>query len=170
MTSRNVPVREMRAMVQTTTMVGQTPATVRQDRGLQPAGCSKIPDLIDQKVGLNVRTRRIQLGMSQDTLGERLGVSLQQVQKYEKGTNRIGSSRMVRIATALQAPVSFFYEGVEQAIATPIDPVTALSSAGPDERIILDQLLALHQAGDREAIRHIRQTLDLLSKRIPDRE
>ena len=131
--------------------------------------CSKIPDLVDQKVGLNVRTRRMQLGMSQDTLGKHLGVTLQQVQKYEKGTNRIGSSRMARIATALNAPVSFFYEGVQQASGTPIDPVMALSSAGLDERIILDQLLALHQAGDREAIRHIRQTLDLLSKRTPER-
>ena len=156
-------------MIHTTSIDGQTQASGRQDRGLQPSGCSKIPDLVDQKVGLNVRTRRIQLGMSQDTLGEQLGVSLQQVQKYEKGTNRIGSSRMVRIATALQAPVSFFYDGVEQVIETPVDPVTALSSAGLDERVILDQLLALHQAGDREAIRHIRQTLDLLSKRIPER-
>ena len=156
-------------MVQATMIDGHRHASVHPDGGLKTAGCSKMPDLIDQKVGLNVRTRRIQLGMTQDALGEHLGVSLQQVQKYEKGTNRIGSSRMVRIATALQAPVSFFYEGVQQATATPVDPVTALSSAGLDERIILDQLLALHQAGDREAIRHIRQTLDLLSKRGPER-
>ena len=107
--------------------------------------------------------------MSQDRLGAHLGVTLQQVQKYEKGTNRIGSSRMAHIAMALKAPISFFYEGVQQTRVTPIDPVTALSSAGSDERIILDQLLALHQAGDREAIRHIRQTLDLLSKRPPER-
>ena len=156
-------------MVQAMAMDEHSHASAPHNRGSKTTGCSKIPDLVDQKVGLNVRTRRIQLGMSQDALGEHLGVTLQQVQKYEKGTNRIGSSRMVRIATALNAPVSFFYEGVQQASETPIDPVTALSSAGLDERTILDQLLALHQAGDREAIRHIRQTLDLLSKRTPER-
>ena len=155
-------------MVQATTIDGHGHTSVRHN-GVKAAGRSKTPDLVDQKVGLNVRTRRMQLGMSQDTLGEHLGVTLQQVQKYEKGTNRIGSSRMAQIATALKAPISFFYEGVQQASATPIDPVTALSSAGLDERIILDQLLALHQAGDREAIRHIRQTLELLSKRTPER-
>ena len=156
-------------MVQAMAIDEHSHASVPHNRGLKTAGCSKIPDLVDQKVGLNVRTRRMQLGMSQDTLGKHLGVTLQQVQKYEKGTNRIGSSRMARIATALNAPVSFFYEGVQQASGTPIDPVTALASAGLDERTILDQLLALHQAGDREAIRHIRQTLDLLSKRTPER-
>jgi transcriptional regulator with XRE-family HTH domain len=156
-------------MVQTTTIDGHRHASVHHNGGLKTAGCSKIPDLVDQKVGLNVRTRRMQLGMSQDTLGEHLGVTLQQVQKYEKGTNRIGSSRMAQIAAALKAPISFFYEGVQQTSVMPIDPVTVLSSAGLDERTILDQLLALHQAGDREAIRHIRQTLDLLSKRIQER-
>ena len=136
---------------------------------LKTTHSGKLPDPVDQNVGLKVRTRRIQLGMSQNRLGAHLGVTLQQVQKYEKGTNRIGSSRMAHIATALEAPISFFYEGVQQTRVTPIDPVTALSSAGSDERTILDQLLALHQAGDREAIRHIRQTLDLLSKRPPER-
>ncbi|ARQ02423.1 helix-turn-helix domain-containing protein [Pseudorhodoplanes sinuspersici] len=156
-------------MAQTTTSDGHRHASVHENGGLKTVDRSKIPDLVDQKVGLNVRTRRMQLGMSQEALGEHLGVTLQQVQKYEKGTNRIGSSRMARIAAALKAPIGFFYEGVQQASATPIDPVTALSSAGLDERIILDQLLALHQAGDREAIRHIRQTLELLSKRTPER-
>lgn len=130
---------------------------------------AKTPDPVDQKVGLKVRARRMQLGMSQDALGTHLGVTLQQIQKYEKGSNRIGSSRMAHIAAALKAPISFFYEGVQQTSVTPIDPVTVLSSAGFDERTILDQLLALHQAGDREAIRHIRQTLDLLSKRRQER-
>lgn len=156
-------------MVQATTIDGHRHASAHPDGGLKTAGRSKIPDLVDQKVGLNVRTRRMQLGMSQDTLGKHLGVTLQQVQKYEKGTNRIGSSKMARIATALKAPVSFFYEGVQQASVAPVDPVIALSSAGPDERAILDQLLALHQAGDREAIRHIRHTLELLSKRSQDK-
>src|SRR5687767_12739918 len=112
----------MRAMVRARSIDGHRHAAAHHNGELKTADGSKIPDLVDQKVGLNVRTRRIQLGMSQDTLGKHLGVTLQQVQKYEKGTNRIGSSKMARIATALKAPVSFFYEGVQQASVTPIDP------------------------------------------------
>jgi transcriptional regulator with XRE-family HTH domain len=55
--------------------------------------------------------RRMMLGMSQEKLGNNLGLTFQQVQKYEKGTNRIGASRLQQISTILQVPVSFFFEG-----------------------------------------------------------
>jgi transcriptional regulator with XRE-family HTH domain len=71
----------------------------------------KSPNLVDKHVGSRVRARRLKIGMSQEKLGETLGLSFQQVQKYEKGTNRIGSGRLHQIATALQVPISFFYEG-----------------------------------------------------------
>jgi transcriptional regulator with XRE-family HTH domain len=65
---------------------------------------------IDIHVGSRVRFRRMLLGMSQEKLGERLGLTFQQVQKYEKGINRIGASRLYDLAQVLGVPVQFFYE------------------------------------------------------------
>lgn len=70
----------------------------------------KSPNPIDVHVGSRVRLRRMMLGMSQEKLGEHLGITFQQIQKYEKGTNRIGASRMQAIARVLQVPVAFFFE------------------------------------------------------------
>jgi transcriptional regulator with XRE-family HTH domain len=67
---------------------------------------------IDRKVGQRVRTRRLEIGMSQERLAELLGVTFQQVQKYEKGVNRIAVSRLWDISVALELPVSRFFEGV----------------------------------------------------------
>jgi transcriptional regulator with XRE-family HTH domain len=66
---------------------------------------------VDAYVGTRVRARRQQLGMSQTALAVGLGVSFQQVQKYEKGANRIAASRLARIAELLQVQVPYFYEG-----------------------------------------------------------
>ena len=71
----------------------------------------KIPNPIDTHVGSRVRMRRLILSMSQEKLGDAIGLTFQQVQKYEKGTNRMGSSRLQQIANALQVPVTFFFEG-----------------------------------------------------------
>ena len=71
----------------------------------------KAPNPIDKHVGSRVRMRRMMLGMSQEKLGDALGLTFQQVQKYEKGTNRIGASRLQQISHTLQVPVSFFFEG-----------------------------------------------------------
>jgi len=70
----------------------------------------KQPNPIDIHVGSRVRLRRMMLSMSQEKLGEHLGITFQQIQKYEKGTNRIGASRLQHIARVLQVPVSFFFE------------------------------------------------------------
>ena len=70
----------------------------------------KLPNPTDRYVGARVRMRRLMLGMSQTALGNSLGVTFQQVQKYEKGSNRIGASRLQQISGALQVPVSFFFE------------------------------------------------------------
>ncbi|MEX6508850.1 helix-turn-helix domain-containing protein [Jiella sp. M17.18] len=70
----------------------------------------KKPNPIDIHVGSRVRLRRTMLGMSQEKLGESLGITFQQVQKYEKGSNRIGASRLQRISEVLSVPVSFFFE------------------------------------------------------------
>jgi transcriptional regulator with XRE-family HTH domain len=66
---------------------------------------------IDKYVGRRVRMRRLMLAMSQEKLGDALGLTFQQVQKYEKGTNRIGASRLQQISHILQVPVAFFFEG-----------------------------------------------------------
>lgn len=70
----------------------------------------KKPNPIDIHVGSRVRLRRNMLGMSQEKLGESLGITFQQIQKYEKGTNRVGASRLQAISTVLNVPVSFFFE------------------------------------------------------------
>jgi transcriptional regulator with XRE-family HTH domain len=70
---------------------------------------------IDKHVGGRVRMRRLMLDMSQTDLADALGLTFQQVQKYEKGTNRIGASRLQHISQILQAPVPFFFEGVTEA-------------------------------------------------------
>ncbi len=87
---------------------------------------------IDRKVGQRVRSRRLEIGMSQERLAELLGVTFQQVQKYEKGVNRIAVSRLWDIASALELPVCRFFDGlsargvaegrheyVDDALATP---------------------------------------------------
>ncbi len=71
----------------------------------------KAPNPIDKHVGSRVRMRRMMLSMSQEKLGNALGLTFQQVQKYEKGTNRIGASRLQQISQILQVPVAFFFEG-----------------------------------------------------------
>ena len=75
----------------------------------------KAPNPTDKHVGSRVRMRRMMLGMSQEKLGDALGLTFQQVQKYEKGTNRIGASRLQQISHILQVPVSFFFEGAPSA-------------------------------------------------------
>ncbi|APH70569.1 helix-turn-helix domain-containing protein [Aquibium oceanicum] len=70
----------------------------------------KKPNPVDIHVGSRIRLRRNMLGMSQEKLGENLGITFQQIQKYEKGTNRVGASRLQAIATILGVPVSFFFE------------------------------------------------------------
>lgn len=70
----------------------------------------KQPNPIDIHVGSRVRLRRMMLSMSQEKLGDSLGITFQQIQKYEKGTNRIGASRLQNIARVLNVPISFFFE------------------------------------------------------------
>src|SRR5690348_17506917 len=70
----------------------------------------KAPNPTDKHVGSRVRMRRMMLGMSQEKLGDSLGLTFQQIQKYEKGTNRIGASRLQQISHILQVPVAFFLD------------------------------------------------------------
>ena len=72
----------------------------------------KSPNQVDRHIGSRVRARRMMLGMSQEKLADALGLTFQQVQKYEKGVNRIGASRLLHIAGILDVSIEFFFEGL----------------------------------------------------------
>ncbi len=74
---------------------------------------------IDKEIGSRVRMRRVSIGMSQEKLGDMLGLTFQQVQKYEKGMNRISVSRLVEIAKILSVDIHFFFNGIKSAKAEP---------------------------------------------------
>ncbi len=88
--------------------MSRPPGFVDDDEGDDKG--SRRPNPIDVHVGGRVRFRRMLLGMSQEKLGEKLGLTFQQIQKYEKGINRIGASRLFDLAQVLGVPVQFFYE------------------------------------------------------------
>lgn len=75
------------------------------------------PEAIDVHVGSRVRQRRTMLGMSQERLGEALGLTFQQVQKYERGANRIGASRLFHISEVLDVPINYFFEELSPALS-----------------------------------------------------
>ena len=88
---------------------------------------------IDAQVGNRVRIRRMLIGMSQEKLGDLLGLTFQQVQKYEKGVNRIGAGRLFEIARILGVPIDFFYDGVASSAETLVSaapPVMEFVSSG----------------------------------------
>jgi len=97
----------------------------------------KQPNPVDIHVGSRVRLRRMMLGMSQEKLGEHLGITFQQIQKYEKGTNRIGASRLQHIARVLTVPVSFFFE---DAPGTPSSGPGGMAESGPSTSHVVDFL------------------------------
>ena len=97
---------------------------------------TKAPDPTDKHVGSRIRMRRMMLGISQEKLGEALGLTFQQVQKYEKGTNRIGASRLQHISEVLQVPVSFFFDG------GPVGTTPASGFAEPESPAYVSDFLA----------------------------
>src|SRR3546814_20113266 len=98
------------------------------------------PNPVDVHVGSRVRLRRTLLGMSQEKLGEAIGLTFQQVQKYERGTNRIGASRLFDLSKVLDVPVGFFFEelgdwnskAAGRGRACAAEPRTAASREGKD--------------------------------------
>jgi transcriptional regulator with XRE-family HTH domain len=90
----------------------------------------KGPDLRDVEVGRRVRMFRLQRGLSQEKLGDALGLTFQQVQKYEKGTNRIGAGRIQRIAEILNVPVTNFFAQQKRGAAAPNEAFELQDSAG----------------------------------------
>ena len=112
----------------------------------------KAPNNVDRHVGSRVRMRRVMIGMSQEKLGDALGLTFQQVQKYEKGTNRISASRLQQIASILGVTIEYLYGGSEaepqpqgfgEKPASPYEP-DMMTTEG------LKLLRAFHAIGDRK--------------------
>jgi transcriptional regulator with XRE-family HTH domain len=90
---------------------------------------TKSPSLADRRIGQRIRLRRLNLGMSQESLARALGLTFQQVQKYELGTNRVSAGRLGEIAGVLQVPAAFFYDddAVDASAPLPLLPDTPRS-------------------------------------------
>jgi transcriptional regulator with XRE-family HTH domain len=119
----------------------------------------KAPNPIDKHVGSRVRMRRMMLGMSQEKLGDALDLTFQQVQKYEKGTNRIGASRLQQISQILQVPVEFFFEGAPTGMERPVGTGDAPSPAFVSDFLASSEGLALTRAFTRIADPKVRRRI-----------
>ena len=100
-------------MIATAKTTEKTATRRQSSRGRTPSGK---PNPIDVHVGGRVRLRRTLLGMSQEKLGEALGLTFQQVQKYERGANRVGASRLFDLSRVLDVPVSFFFDDMSEEV------------------------------------------------------
>ena len=120
---------------------------------------TKLPSPTDKHIGARVRMRRLMLDMSQAKLGDALGLTFQQVQKYEKGTNRIGASRLHSIAHILQVPISFFFEGAPKLPGAHVE-----KGAAPSPRYVSDFLATSDGLALTKAFMRIKEPL--LRRRI----
>jgi transcriptional regulator with XRE-family HTH domain len=131
---------------------------------------TKAPNPVDKYVGSRVRMRRIMLGMSQEKLGEALGLTFQQVQKYEKGTNRVGASRIQQISEILQVPVSFLFEGGPSGVASASGFSDSASPAYISDFLATSEGLALTRAFTRISDAKLRRSIVDMVEQIAARE
>jgi transcriptional regulator with XRE-family HTH domain len=131
---------------------------------------TKAPNPVDKYVGSRVRMRRIMLGMSQEKLGEALGLTFQQVQKYEKGTNRVGASRIQQISEILQVPVSFLFEGGPSGNASADNFSEGTSPSYVSDFLATSEGLALTRAFTRITDSKLRRSIVELVEQIAARE
>lgn len=129
------------------------------------------PEPVDIHVGRRIRMRRVWLEMSQTSLAEQIGVTFQQVQKYEKGINRVGASRLQQIAEALEVPVSYLFDDMPGAGTNAVDSA-AVKSELPSEIIDFassNEGLALIRAFSRIGDAKVRSRAIGLLKAVADR-
>jgi transcriptional regulator with XRE-family HTH domain len=131
---------------------------------------TKAPNPVDKYVGSRVRMRRIMLGMSQEKLGEALGLTFQQIQKYEKGTNRVGASRIQQISEILQVPVSFLFEGGPTGVPGAEGANEATSPSYVSDFLATSEGLALTRAFTRITDAKLRRSIVDLVEKIADQE
>ena len=123
-------------------------------------------DPTDKHVGSRVRMRRLMLDLSQTELADALGISFQQVQKYEKGTNRISASRLQQISSILQVPIPFFFEGLSDPSNTAKRPAGTPIPDHISEFIATTDGLSLIKAYTRIKRRNVRQAIVALVEKL----
>ena len=129
----------------------------------------KRPNPIDIHVGSRVRLRRNIIGMSQEKLGEALGITFQQIQKYEKGTNRVGASRLQQISEILRIPVSFLFEGGPGGVINANGASEAPSPAYVSDFLATSEGLALTRAFTRISDSKLRRSIvDLVEQKAAE--
>ena len=125
---------------------------------------------LDSYIGARLRMRRLMLGMSQEALGEKLSLTFQQIQKYEKGTNRVSASRLYELAQALDVPVQYFFDGISaedeavlhEAIAEDANSPPFLDFVSSRQRIQLNS--AFLQIGDRTMRRDVMAMIEGIAR------
>ncbi len=150
--------------------------TKKSNRGRTPQG---EPNPVDVHVGNRIRLRRTLLGLSQEKLASMLGLTFQQVQKYERGMNRVGASRLWDISKVLEVPINFFYEDMDKSVASQSPRMFSLPESDIDfleeeEEIYNDDPMqrqetielvkAYYKIPNRTAARHLYELIISMSK------
>ena len=156
-------------------MVGEGVGQREERANLQPAKADRmppgIPNPVDIHVGSRVRLRRTLLGLSQEKLGEAVGLTFQQIQKYERGANRIGASRLFEFSRILDVPVSFFFDDMaerakvgegQESVGLADQPQAALEPDPLTRRETLELVRAYYRIGDPQ----VRKRLFELAKSL----
>lgn len=124
------------------------------------------PNPVDVHVGSRIRLRRNLLGLSQEKLGTAIGLTFQQVQKYERGTNRVGASRLFQLATVLNVPVSFFFDDLAPETAARYGGLQESAATFEQDPLTKRETLELVRAYNRIADPAIRRRLFDLVKSL----
>lgn len=155
-------------------MINET--SKRSSRGRTPQG---EPNPVDVHVGNRIRLRRTLLGLSQEKLASMLGLTFQQVQKYERGMNRVGASRLWDISKVLEVPINFFYEDMDKSVASQSPRMFSVPDADPefleeDEELYnadpmqrqetIELVKAYYKIPNRKAARHLYDLIVSMSK------
>ena len=153
-----------------------TQPTKKSNRGRTPQG---EPNPVDVHVGNRIRLRRTLLGLSQEKLASMLGLTFQQVQKYERGMNRVGASRLWDISKVLEVPINFFYEDMDKSVASQSPRMFSIPEGDidfleEDEEIYNDDPMqrqetielvkAYYKIPNRTAARHLYELIISMSK------
>lgn len=148
----------------------------RSSRGRTPTGQ---PNPIDVHVGNRIRLRRTLLGLSQEKMASLLGLTFQQVQKYERGMNRVGASRLWDIGKVLDVPIGFFYEDMDQEVASQSPRMFSLPDSTPfsfaeesetfdvdpmNRQETIELVRAYYKIPNRKAARHLYDLIIAMSK------
>lgn len=138
---------------------------------MSASAVKKSPSPTDKHVGARVRMRRMMLSLSQEKLGVALGLTFQQIQKYEKGVNRIGSSRLQQIANFLQVPVAYFFEGGPDSVSANTAAAPAPSPAYVTDFLASSDGLALVKAFQSIKSKNVRRRLvDFVESIVEDEQ